>query len=180
MGEDVEGIDRKIYFKPGTDYRYSGAGFRYLQQAIEDVMQSDFNSVMGVFMKALGMNRSSFDLDYEGQHRVAAPYSLVTTPRELGLFFDELAHPRSENAAVAKRFTIPAIKLDEEDDRSLGVVLTKCGDDVSMNHSGKNFSRHRNEADLYLKSRIGAVVMTRGQETAGLPQALVKMAIGGY
>lgn len=180
MGEDVEGIDRKIYFKPGTQYRYSGAGFRYLQQAMEDVMQSSFHLLMQGFMKSLGMTRSTFELDYEGEHWVAAPYSLVTTPRELGLFFDELAHPHAENEGVAKLFRAPAIKLDELDDRSLGVVLTKCGDDVSLNHSGKNFSRHRSEADLYIKSRTGAVVMTRGRDTSGLPQALVKMAIGGY
>lgn len=180
MGTDVEGIDREIYFKPGTEYRYSGAGFRYLQQAMEDVTQNDFNSLMTEFMTSLGMKQSTFDLDYEGTHWIAAPYSLVSTPRELGLFFDEMAHPRPENRAVAKLLTTAVIKLDEENDRSLGVVMTPCGDDVSLNHSGKNFSIHRSQADLYLKSRIGAVVMTRGKDTSGLPQALVKMAIGGY
>lgn len=179
MNNDVTGVDRKIYFKPGTQTFYSGAGYLYLQQAMEDIAKKDFVSLSNSPLKDLGMTESTFDLLYEGEKYVGAPYSLVTTPRDLSHFMNELVNPRADNAAVVAQMTTPSFPVDDETQRGLGIQIERCGDEAKFIHHGSNFALHRSVALVYAKSQIGAVVMMRGSATSGIPSAVAQLALGG-
>jgi CubicO group peptidase (beta-lactamase class C family) len=179
MNNDVSGIDRTIYFKPGTQTAYSGAAFLYMQQAMQDVSGKAFETYMSGVLRKIGMAKSSFELDYEGEHYVAAPFSLVTTPRELMSFFDGLAHPAPTDVWAAKQLTTPSYPFDAQTDRGLGILIQKCGDEVGVYHTGSNFSIHKSVGVIYPKTRTGAVVMVRGPDAYGYPSEIAHLATGG-
>lgn len=56
------GIDKKIYFEPGTNYKYSGVGYIYLQKIIEKVTGKTFEAVAKQYVfEPLNMNNSSYN-----------------------------------------------------------------------------------------------------------------------
>jgi CubicO group peptidase (beta-lactamase class C family) len=180
LPNDPDGVDRQLRFKPGTQFLYSGGGFAYLQRAVEDVTGRAFDAYADPILHDLGMSTSTYALDYQGTRYVGAAYSLVTTPSELARFFDELASPRPENQTIATLMKTPTVTSDDGITYGLGVGTFACGDDdIALRHSGQNFSAHRSLAVVFEKSRIGAVVMARGEGTSGVPGELVKLAIGG-
>ncbi len=55
------GIDKHIYFEPGTKFSYSGVGYMYLQEIIEKVSGLDFESAAQKYVFVpLKMNDSTF------------------------------------------------------------------------------------------------------------------------
>lgn len=55
------GIDKKIYFKPGSHFCYSGVGYIYLQKVIENVTGQDFESAAQNYVfRPLSMSHSTF------------------------------------------------------------------------------------------------------------------------
>jgi len=55
------GIDRHIYFEPGSRFSYSGVGYMYLQTVIENVTGKDFESIAkGQVFDPLKMQNSTF------------------------------------------------------------------------------------------------------------------------
>ena len=56
------GVDKKIYSDPGKEFRYSGVGYIYLQNVIENVSGMSFeNAAKHYVFEPLGMNNSSFE-----------------------------------------------------------------------------------------------------------------------
>lgn len=56
------GIDKKIYFEPGTNYKYSGVGYIYLQKIIEKITGKTFEEAAKQYVfKPLNMNNSSYN-----------------------------------------------------------------------------------------------------------------------
>lgn len=56
------GIDRKIYFEPGSNFCYSGVGYIYLQQFIEKVTGQEFEKVAQEYVfNPLNMQNSTFE-----------------------------------------------------------------------------------------------------------------------
>ena len=180
MTNDPDGVDRSIAFEPGTQYSYSGAGFHYMQTAVEDTTGRDFNSYMVGELKKLGMKNSHFELEDAGAVYVGAAYSLMTTPEELLHFFDELGSPDPANAWVAEKMTLPTWQFDPDESVGLGPRLSFCGAEVSIHHTGCNFSRHRGIAIHFKKSRTTVVVLARGKDSYGVPSRLAELAVGGF
>ena len=55
------GMDKNIYFDPGSQFSYSGVGYMYLQQIIENVTNLSFNEAAKEYVfKPLHMNSSTF------------------------------------------------------------------------------------------------------------------------
>jgi CubicO group peptidase (beta-lactamase class C family) len=64
------GIDRKIYFEPGSHFSYSGVGYLYLQQAIETVYGGSLNEAAQEYVfNPLQMRDSTF-----GKAQTVTPY----------------------------------------------------------------------------------------------------------
>ena len=56
------GVDKKIYSDPGKEFRYSGVGYIYLQNVIENVTGMSLeNAAKHYVFEPLGMNNSSFE-----------------------------------------------------------------------------------------------------------------------
>ena len=56
------GVDKKIYSNPGEEFRYSGVGYIYLQNVIENVSGMSLeNAAKHYVFEPLGMNNSSFE-----------------------------------------------------------------------------------------------------------------------
>ena len=56
------GVDKKIYSDPGETFRYSGVGYIYLQNVIENVSGEDFEQAAKHYVfEPLGMENSSFE-----------------------------------------------------------------------------------------------------------------------
>lgn len=56
------GIDKNIYSNPGEEFRYSGVGYIYLQNVIENVSQMTIEDVAKHYVfEPLGMNNSTFE-----------------------------------------------------------------------------------------------------------------------
>ncbi len=177
MSNDVSGNDRKLYFEPGTQFSYSGAGFLYLQQAIEDTTSIPFDEFMQAPMQRLGLDDSNYELHDGGKLDVGAPYSLLTTPAQLGRLFDEIVSPRPENRWVSSHMSTPSFLFDTASSWGLGVAREECPNEFAVTHSGNNFDFHRSNAVMYAGSRTGAVVMARGKDSSDITQILTIMAI---
>lgn len=55
------GIDKKIYTDPGVEFRYSGVGYIYLQNVIENVSGMTLEEAAGYYVfEPLGMDNSTF------------------------------------------------------------------------------------------------------------------------
>lgn len=55
------GIDKNIYFKPGSQFSYSGVGYMYLQKIIEHVTNLSFNEAANKYaFRPLHMHNSTF------------------------------------------------------------------------------------------------------------------------
>jgi CubicO group peptidase (beta-lactamase class C family) len=61
LSNNTSGRDREIAFQPGDDFSYSGAGFRYLQETIEQVTGDSINpTIQKMILSPLGMSSSSY------------------------------------------------------------------------------------------------------------------------
>lgn len=61
LSNNTSGRDRQIAFPPGTDFSYSGAGYRYLQETIEEVTGESISPVIQeMVLIPLGMTSSSY------------------------------------------------------------------------------------------------------------------------
>jgi CubicO group peptidase (beta-lactamase class C family) len=64
------GVDKKIYSDPGKEFRYSGVGYIYLQNVIENVSGMSLEEAAKHYVfEPLGMNNSSFEY-----RKTVAPY----------------------------------------------------------------------------------------------------------
>ena len=56
------GVDKKIYSDPGEEFRYSGVGYIYLQNVIENVSGMNMEQAAGHYVfEPLGMSNSTFE-----------------------------------------------------------------------------------------------------------------------
>jgi CubicO group peptidase (beta-lactamase class C family) len=61
LSNNTSGRDRNIAFPPGERFSYSGAGFRYLQEAVEEITGEDINPVIDqLILTPLEMSSSSY------------------------------------------------------------------------------------------------------------------------
>jgi CubicO group peptidase (beta-lactamase class C family) len=178
LSNDVSGEDRQIHFKPGTRYSYSGGGFVYLQQAIEDRTGRRLTELGEGMFRSLGMADSSYDLAEDGKHWVSAAYSLVTTPDDLMRFLQALVSPPPEWRAASQAMQVPQVAVSAGVRYGLGIRLGACGGATLLHHSGRNNRIHLSFAGIYAGSGIGIVVMARGKGAPGIPQKIAAQAIG--
>jgi CubicO group peptidase (beta-lactamase class C family) len=69
------GVDKNIYFDPGTEFMYSGVGYIYLQNVIETVTGLPIESAAREYVfSPLGMNDSTFE-----SAKIITPYMLSST-----------------------------------------------------------------------------------------------------
>lgn len=86
-------LDKSILFKPGSDFRYAGVGFLYLQEVIEQVTGQSLDQVAKLLVfEPLGMTSSGFINSVEMRSNMANGYLDYILPVlvfavPFGLFF---------------------------------------------------------------------------------------------
>ena len=192
-----DGGDRKVYFKPGSYFSYSGAGFRYLQQVMEDITGLPFHQFIDqTIIKPLAMNSSSFVLTKEmepllanghdvglstpiAKMNVNAAYSLLSTPTDMAKFNMEICHPTLLKPEIVKQMLSPMVKWQNNIYWGLGMgLLQRPGEDFFW-HWGNNYY-YCSIMITGKESKQGVVVMTNGSTGMKLAQRLAIKVINEY
>ncbi len=180
LGNDPTGSDRTLYFAPGSEFRYSGGGFMYLQTAIQDTLEMPFDEFIAAEAFApLGMQNSEFAFEYQGMRLVLAAASLVSTPAEIAAFFGQLARPSPDNAQLVASMLEPRVSVTDDLSWGLGVGIYAHDDGELVWHWGSNLGMFHTLAVIDRESGIGAVVMATGENALESLRRVVHEAIGG-
>jgi CubicO group peptidase (beta-lactamase class C family) len=197
LSNDSDGKDRKVYFKPGSYFSYSGAGFRYLQQVIEDVTGMSFSDFMEqTILKPLGMASSSFVFKEDlvsllaSGHRagVASPiremdvnaaYSLLSTPTDMAKFNMEICRPTLLKPETVTQMLSSMIKWQNNIYWGLGIGLLKSPDEDFFWHWG-SVHYYCSIMVASQESKRGVVIMTNSNTGMKLAQELAIKIINEY
>ena len=197
MSNDSDGNDRKVYFTPGGLFSYSGAGFRYLQQVIEDVTGMPFARFMDrTIIRPLGMRSSSFVFKKKLVRRMAtgheagkpfapakmevnAAYSLLTTPTDMAKFNIEICHPRLLKPETVAQMLTPSVKWQNDIYWGLGIGLLKSPNGDFYWHWGNNYY-FCNMMITDKESKTGVIIMTNGNTGMKLAEKLSIKIVNDY
>jgi CubicO group peptidase (beta-lactamase class C family) len=191
-----------IAFKPGTQFRYSGVGFMYLQRAIESITHQAFDDFMRRTVYAqLGMASSSYFLS-SCEDRIARghlhpfgfampmPFAAIGQPDaanllcssapDLARFAVELMNPHFlEKNLVAQMLTdqVQGRIGDEPVSWGLGVGLVHSAEGTCFWHWGDN-----GDFESYLigcpEQKIGVAIMTNSSRGRVVAREIAVKALG--
>jgi Beta-lactamase class C and other penicillin binding proteins len=192
-----DGNDRKVYFTPGSYFSYSGAGFRYLQQVIEDVTGLPFDEFMDqAILKPLDMKSSSFVFKDQlapymanghengvsrpiAKMNANAAYSLLSTPTDMAKFNMEICHPTLLKPETVNQMLSPMVKWQKNIYWGLGMGLLKHPSENYFWHWGNNYY-YCSIMITGRNSKRGLVIMTNGDTGMALAQNLALKIINDY
>ena len=189
-----------VRFQPGAKFGYSGEGFWYLQQVVEQVVGKETEPWMqSLLLQPLDMRRSSFTWqpefeslaaaghDRQGDakedrglyHQANTAFTLYTTPTDYALFLVEIMRKdrsarHSLSSETIRTMLEPTIETDRPKVwRSLGWVATKSDTGTLISHSGSNGTGFRCYAQFDPVRRSGLVIMTNAVNGDGVWQGIV-------
>ena len=197
LSNDSDGNDRQVYYRPGAYFSYSGGGFRYLQQVMEDVTGLPFDELMErMLIQPLGMDSSSFIMRDEFTPRMAtgheagipfpnfkkgvnAAYSLLTTPTDMVRFNREICDPTLLKPETVDIMLRPMVKWRRNIYWGLGLgILTTPGEDFYW-HWGNNYY-YCSIMITGKESKTGVVIMTNGNTGMKLAGRLAVKVVNDY
>lgn len=179
LSNDSDGNDRRVYFTPGSYFSYSGGGFRYLQQVMEDVTGLPFAELMDrELIGPLEMNSSSFIFKDELAQRMAngheagrvfhkpkmevnAAYSLLTTPGDMVKFLKEICRPILLKPETIAQMQSPMVKWKKDIYWGLGFGILMSPQEDFFWHWGNNYY-YCNIMITGKDSKAGVIIMTNG------------------
>jgi CubicO group peptidase (beta-lactamase class C family) len=189
-----------VKFEPGSEYGYSGEGFWYLQQVVENVVAEQAGTWMqSQLIKPLRMDHSSYTWQPEYDaiaaaghdpngavkkdrphfDRANAAFTLYTTPSDYAQFLVEImgADRRADHslsAATIRTMLKPTVDTDTPGVmRSLGWAVKEREGAALISHSGSNGTGFRCYAEFEPARRRGLVVMTNGVNGAAVWKEIV-------
>lgn len=189
LSNDASGKDRKVYSAPGASFAYSSAGFRYLQQVLEDVSGAPFaDFIAGTVLEPLGMNGGGFGYreafspnmacgHYSGKTVVRealrkvpvnASYSLIATPSDIARFARELCRPTLLGPEAVAAMIRPAVSWRSGVSWGLGIGILPRPAGNLLWHWGNNVT-YQNMMLIDPRAGKGVVIMTNS--SAGLASA---------
>ncbi len=197
LSNDSDGNDRRVFFRPGSYFSYSGAGFRYLQQAMEDVTGLPFAEFMDQeLISPLAMNSSSFVFRDAFASRMAsgheagrvfqkpkmepnAAYSLLTTPGDMARFNQEICNPKLLKPDTVAQMLRPMVKWKKNVYWGLGFGILKSANEDFFWHWGNNYNF--NGIMITGKdSKAGVIIMTNGNTGMRLAGRLAVKVVNDY
>lgn len=194
-----------VRFEPGTQYSYSGEGFWYLQQVVEEVLGKQMAPWMQrTVLEPLGMTHSSYVWQPEYEESAAAghdedghvktnrphfdrengAYTLYTTADDYARFLLAMmpaaaAEPQVLTRSSLEAMLTPVVETDKpEVRRGLGWAITKSENDSYVWHNGSNGTGFRCYSRFRPEHGDGMVIMTNAVGGAGVWEGVVE-AIDG-
>ena len=174
----------RVFYKPGSEYFYSGGAFQVLQQLIEDITKQPFSSWMkDEILKPLNMNQSIFQYPLEkklgatavpgflldgtmvkggwNNYAVAGAAGLWSTPTDLAKFAINAtnAYLGKDNSIVAKQVAKQMFTSQKNTDYGLGFVINGDRNNLNFRKAGHNLGYH-NELIMFPNSGDGIVILT--------------------
>jgi CubicO group peptidase (beta-lactamase class C family) len=197
LSNDSDGNDRRIYYQPGQVFSYSGAGFRYLQQVMEDITGMPFAEFMEEeLIQPLQMNSSTFVYQEKLAHRVAigheaktphrnfkkdanAAYSLLTTPSDMARFIKETFDPTLLNPETVSLMLHPRVKWARNIYWGLGFGILKSPQEDYFWHWGNNYY-YCSIMITGKESKNGVIIMTNANTGMKLAGRLAVKVMNDY
>ncbi len=197
LSNDSDGRDRKVYFAPGAHFSYSGAGFRYLQQVMEDVTGLPFAELMDrEIIKPLAMNSSSYVFKEEwlsamatgheagkafpiARKAVNAAYSLLTTPGDMARFNQEVCHPTLLKPETVGQMLTPTVQWRGAIYWGLGFGILKSSAEDFFWHWG-NLYYYTSIMLTGKESKTGVIIMTNANTGMRLAERLAIKIVNDY
>ncbi|MCX6316087.1 MAG: serine hydrolase [Bacteroidetes bacterium] len=174
----------EITATPGSQYVYSGEGYHYLAEVIQELMKEDYEkTIRRMVFKPLGLRRSFTTYSKDGKFPVnyAVGYDLVgkkvdkwknstpvpasgvhTTAHDYATLITAFFRPGNFSAQTLENLLHPAVRIIEKDDISFygpGFEIIYSGNDTLICHGGAN-GGFRNIMFYSVKSKSGFVLMT--------------------
>jgi len=179
-----------LNFAPGTDFRYSNAGYsllaeivarasgksfdRYLDEAVFAPLGMADTLVYGDASRLLTGRAMSYRPGRDGATRLArlnysnhGATSLHSTPRDLGKWAQELIRPRVLPPTLIARMTTPGSLRDGRRlNYGFGVMRTELGGRPALTHGGAD-AGFRAAFDCYPDDDASVVVLSNGSADVG-------------
>jgi hypothetical protein len=187
---------KRLNFKPGTDYHYSNTGYSLLAEIVRRTSGKAFAQYLeGAVFAPLGMRDSlvygdasrllrdramSYRLDADGTVRLArlnysnyGATSLNTTPRDLAKWARELLHPSVFPADLITTMITPGTLRDGRPiNYGFGIVRDVLWGRPALTHGGAD-AGYRALCDSYPADNASVIVFSNGQaDVAAIGRAL--------
>lgn len=188
----------RLFFEPGTDYRYSAAGYRLLQLAVEKITDQSLPELARrrIFDPlGMGSTRMIWHESYEATaanghgflgepepHRkfseAHAAASMYTTASDYAAFMCALMNRTLLGEKITDEMLTAHIDVDESIDWSLGFGLQKDDNGTAIWQWG-DYGIYRNFAIAYPDSKIGVVYLTNSFNGLSIGPEMLALTIGG-
>ena len=177
----------RVFYKPGSQYFYSGGGFQVLEQLIEDTTKQSFPVWMeNEILKPLNMDQSIYQYPLNKQLRaiavpgflsdgsmvkggwnnyeIAGAGGLWSTPTDLAKFAINVANAYlgKDNNIITKSIAKQMLTRQKNTDFGLGFVVNGEGKTLNFRKAGHNLGYH-NELIMFPNNGDGVVIMTNSE-----------------
>lgn len=174
----------RVFYKPGSQYFYSGGAFQVLEQLMEDTTKQPFQIWMNKeILKPLNMDQSIFQYPLNetlranavpgfltdgkmikggwNNYAVAAASGLWSTPTDLAKFAINVSksYLAKNNNLVSKSIAVQMLTRQKNTDYGLGFVVNGAAKTLNFRKAGHNTGYH-NELLMFPNSGNGVVIMT--------------------
>jgi len=189
-----------IFFAPGTKYKYSAAGFYFLQLVVERLKGEKLETIMKKYaLDPLGMKNSSMiwkeeyektsanghnyfgkPEDFRKRTRAHSAATLYTTAAEYARFVCAVLNGAGIKQETLKNMLTPQIDVDKEKGLtwSLGFGIQEDGNGPAFWQWG-DYGIFRNYIIAYPQQKIAVVYLTNSYHGLGICPDLVSRSIGG-
>lgn len=191
-----------LNFPPGTDFRYSNAGYsllaeivvrasgkpfaQYLEEAVFAPLGMSETLVYGDAARLLPDRAMSYRLNAGGEVRLArlnysnyGATSLQSTPRDLAKWAGELLHPRVFGPDLIARLTTPGALRDGAPlNYGFGIMRDVLAGRPALTHGGAD-AGYRAAFDCFPDDDASVIVLSNGQADVGaIARALADAFLG--
>lgn len=177
----------RVFYKPGSQYFYSGGAFQVLEELVEDVTKQPFQTWMeNEILKPLNMDQSIFQYPVNenirekavpgfltdgtmikggwNNYAIAAAGGLWSTPTDLAKFAinASMSYLAKNNSLVSKSIARQMLTRQKNTDYGLGFVVNGDTKTLNFRKAGHNAGYH-NELLMFPNSGNGVVIMTNSE-----------------
>jgi len=188
-----------IFFEPGARYKYSAAGYEYLQRIVEHLAGEPLHETMRkMVIEPLQMKDSSmvWREAYQTQAAVGhdtlsgtrgefrkrtqahAAASLYTTAADYARFVAALMNNRGLTKSAVEKMLTSQIEVEKNVSWSLGFGLERTPNGKAFWQWG-DYGIFRSYIVAYPDKKIGVVYLTNSQNGLSIGQEILDLAIGG-